>query len=89
MAQNAERRRRRPHRRETKALAIACLALPALLLALAPLIGRLLGAVHVIGFPLPYLLLAVAPVIAIAIATARFVTLQHDIDRWHGAHEDL
>lgn len=89
MAQSAERRRRRPHRRETKGLAIACLALPALLLVLAPLIGRLLGAVHVVGFPLAHLLAAVAPVIGIAIATARFVKLQHDIDRWHGAHEDL
>lgn len=84
-----EKKSRRLYWRETKLLSLRTLWIPALVVLSLPFWTAGLNVIGLAGFTLGYVLLAHVALIVTAVATARFVARQDEIDHWHGAHEDL
>lgn len=82
-------RERKPYWRHTKWQMLATL-LPFLLAVLVvPLYADGLDTKRVLGIPLGYFLVCHGLLVIAAVVTATWVNRQNEIDRWHGANEEL
>lgn len=84
-----EKKHRRPYWRRTKVQMATSLILPGLIALLLWLGDVDLQRTRILAFPLGYFLACHGVVLLAIVAVARFVAKQDDIDRIHGAHENI
>jgi putative solute:sodium symporter small subunit len=80
--------KRKPYWRETKALMLLCLLIPAGVVISLPFWIERLAAWQLFGFPLGFFVASNGVVACLLLIIAWFGAKQDEIDRWHGAHED-
>ena len=80
---------RKPYWQETKLVAVLCLLVPMLAVLVIPAFVTLLNRGKFLEFPLGYYLVAHGLIIILIGATAVFMLRQDDVDRMHGANEDI
>ena len=85
MTENGERK---PYWRQSKMLMVTSLVWPCLLLVGIPYWFGMLGPYSLAGLPIGYLLAVHGVVLLSIVVIARFATVQEQVDRWHGTHED-
>lgn len=79
---------RKPYWLETKLVAFFCLVIPLIAVLVIPSIAPQLKG-KFLEFPLGYYLVAHGLVIVLITSTAVFMLRQDDVDRMHGANEDI
>lgn len=80
---------RKPYWQETKVVAILSLLIPLITVITLPGFAPALNKGKFLEFPLGYYLVAHGLVLLLIAATALFMLRQDDVDRMHGANEDI
>jgi putative solute:sodium symporter small subunit len=82
-------RERRPYWRHTKWQMVATLVPFLIAVVVLPLFVGNIETARVLGSPLGFFLICHGLIVISGVVTAVWVNRQREIDRWHGANEDL